>query len=200
MSFDEVKSALEASAAAVIEGPQVVSRAAVSAVLRPGQSGLEVLLIRRAKRDGDPWSGHMAFPGGRSEDHDRDLLETAVRETREEIGLDLRERAQVLGRLDDIVPGSAQGLLPTFVVTPFVWGIREVPRLVPNGIEVDEIHWAPLAPLMAGQRQAMHPYTWRGQPMQFPGYEVGDAERSRVVWGMTHRLLETLFARLQGRR
>ena len=135
MSFDEVKSALEASAAAVIEGPQVVSRAAVSAVLRPGQSGLEGLLIRRAKRDGAPWSGHMAFPGGRSEDHDRDLLETAVREPREEIGLDLRERAQVLGRLDDIVPGSAQGLLPTFVVKPFVWGIREVPRLVPNGIE-----------------------------------------------------------------
>ncbi|MCA9639821.1 MAG: NUDIX domain-containing protein, partial [Myxococcales bacterium] len=70
--------------------------AAVAAVLRPTDADTEVLLIRRAEHEGDPWSGHMAFPGGRHDPTDPDLLTTARRETLEEVGLDLSRRARLL--------------------------------------------------------------------------------------------------------
>lgn len=182
-----------------IPGTGQTRHAAVSAILRPGTTadGVEVLFIRRAERASDPWSGHMAFPGGRREESDADLRATAVRETREEIGLDLEERGELLGRLDDVIPGSARGLLTGLVVQPYVWVVREVPDLVPNGVEVDELHWAALAPMLRGEREAHFEYVWKGQPMSFPGYRVGEGEGARVVWGMTHRMLVTLFARLE---
>lgn len=183
-----------------IEGSEDTRHAAVSAIVRPGSRvlGPEVLFIRRAERPSDPWSGHMAFPGGRREPSDPDLRATAVRETREEVGLDLDLHGELLGRLDDAIPGSARGIMTGLVVQPYVWLVREVPDLVPNGVEVDELHWAPLAPMLRGERDTHYDYVWRGQPMKFPGYRVGEASSPRVVWGMTHRMLETLFARLRG--
>ena len=83
-------------------------RAAVAAVLRPGSNGPEVLLIRRAEHPNDPWSGHMAFPGGREDPCDADLFGTAVRETLEEVALDLTTNAALLGTLDDL-PAVARG-------------------------------------------------------------------------------------------
>src|SRR5689334_10230467 len=76
--------------------------AAVAAVLRDRGGEAEVLLIRRAQKETDPWSGHMAFPGGRQDPSDRDLLHTAVRETEEEVGLELRPEEHLIGRLDDL--------------------------------------------------------------------------------------------------
>lgn len=176
-----------------IPGTAETRRAAVAAILRDGDAGeLECLFIRRAERPSDPWSGHMAFPGGRYEERDPDLEATAIRETEEEVGIDLRANGELLGRLDDVIPGSARGLT-SLVVSPFVWRLHTPPDLVPNGIEVDEIHWAALAPMMRGDVDATFPYTWRGQPMEFPGYRVG----AHVVWGMTHRMLQTFFARIR---
>src|SRR5436190_20285034 len=79
--------------------------AAVSLVLLDGPAGAEILLIKRAERAGDPWSGQIAFPGGRQDPEDRDLLETAVSETRAETGveLDAAERPRVR---DALVPSS----------------------------------------------------------------------------------------------
>ena len=85
-----------------------IKRAAVATILREGLEGPEVLLIRRAENPRDPWSGHMAFPGGREAPEDRDLLATAVRETHEEVGLDLQRSAHLLGRLDAL-PAVARG-------------------------------------------------------------------------------------------
>lgn len=171
-------------------------RAAVAAILRPVDGDVEALFIRRAERPRDPWSGHMAFPGGRMDEHDPDLVATSIRETREEVGLDLERCGELLGRLDDVVPGDRRGLLPGLVVTPFVWVVHDRPALVPNGIEVAEIHWAPLGPMWRGERDATHPYAWRGVPMEFPGFLVGERE-PRIVWGMTHRTLTRFFARLE---
>src|SRR5690606_14765846 len=114
-------------------------RAAVAAILRETERGPEVLFIRRAENERDPWSGHMAFPGGRLEPNDPSLVHTAVRETAEEVGLDLDAHGELLARLDD-VPTHTTSL----VVRPFVWAVRETPRLVPN-YEVDEVHWVDLA-------------------------------------------------------
>src|SRR5215471_21768996 len=76
--------------------------AAVAAILRDREGEAEVLLIRRAQKTGDPWSGHMAFPGGRQDPSDLDLLHTAVRETQEEVGLELSPGRNLIGRLDDL--------------------------------------------------------------------------------------------------
>jgi len=181
-----------------IEGERVRGRAAVAAVLRErpsierGRPGpLEVLFIRRAERPGDPWSGHMAFPGGRQEPHDPDLETTARRETHEELGLALDRHAELVGRLDD-VPAYAKGQLTGMVVTPTVWLLRETPVLAPNH-EVDEVHWASVPALMSGEVSTTIDYPWQGQTLTLPGYRVGE----RVVWGLTHRMLEQLFERLR---
>src|SRR5438045_5900174 len=77
--------------------------AAVSLVLVEGAEGAEILLIKRAERAGDPWSGQIAFPGGRRDLRDRDLVGTAMRETREETGVE-RAAAERLGVRDDVAP------------------------------------------------------------------------------------------------
>jgi 8-oxo-dGTP pyrophosphatase MutT (NUDIX family) len=80
--------------------------AAVAVILHDGDDGLETLFIHRAVRAGDTWSGQIAFPGGRREPGDGDLLVTAIRETHEEIGVALTA-AERLGVLDDLSPVSS---------------------------------------------------------------------------------------------
>ncbi len=90
-------------------------RAAVALIFRAGGSGEpELLFIRRAEYPGDPWSGQVAFPGGRSEEGDSSLEDTAVRETLEETGIDIRASGRILGALDELQPQSVR--LPELVV------------------------------------------------------------------------------------
>jgi 8-oxo-dGTP pyrophosphatase MutT (NUDIX family) len=98
-------------------------RAAVAVTLAPGPEELEVLLIRRAEHEGDPWSGHMAFPGGHHDPTDPTLAATAERETLEEVGIDLARHGRLVSRLDE-VQAQARGSALDMVVTPFtVWGM-----------------------------------------------------------------------------
>jgi 8-oxo-dGTP pyrophosphatase MutT (NUDIX family) len=125
----------------------------------------------------------MAFPGGRHEPHDPDLFATALRETREEVGLDL-SNARALGRLDDIETHQ-RGL----VVRPYVFEVEgDPPFAVPNQ-EVAEVLWAPLAPLRRGERDTTFAYEHEGRPVRFPAYDV----EGRIVWGLTYRMLQLLF-------
>jgi len=162
--------------------------AAVAVVLVPSPDA--VLLIRRADRAGDPWSGHMALPGGRREPHDEDLVATVVRETFEEVGLRL-DRADLLGGLDDVVPRTP--VLPPIAVRPFVFALTERPALTPNP-EVAAVRWVLLDHLL-------HPETYhsarleiRGEPREFPAYRVDES----IVWGMTERILTGLLVQLRG--
>src|SRR5262245_5273324 len=127
-------------------GPQ----AAVAVVLLARDADIDVLLIRRADRPGDHWSGHMAFPGGRRSSDDADLLATAIRETREEVGLDLARDGDVLGRLVDIAALNRLGRATGMVVRPFVFSIAREPTLVVNH-EVVEALWAPVGPMLHGE-------------------------------------------------
>jgi 8-oxo-dGTP pyrophosphatase MutT (NUDIX family) len=165
--------------------------AAVAAVLREAGDGPEVLLIRRAEQPQDPWSGHMAFPGGREAPSDPNLLATALRETREELALDLERSARLLCPLD-VQPAVARGRRVGFAIAPFVFELTEEASLVPNG-EVAEVLWAPLAPLFTGSWGTTVPYEFEGQRLNLPAYDV----RGRIVWGLTYRMLETLFTRLR---
>ena len=149
----------------------------------PPGAGLEILLIRRAERAGDPWSGQIAFPGGRYERGDPDLLATAIRETREETGVDLAH-AERLGSLDDLYPRTAT--LPPVVVRPFVFALdrRPPPGLVPSA-EVERAFWLPLARLGEPGVRREITLTLRGVERTFPAYLVND----EVIWGMTERIL-----------
>src|SRR5207253_2021742 len=105
--------------------------AAVAAVFRAGADDQpELLMIKRAEHEGDPWSGHVALPGGRMDPRDRDLEQTAVRETWEETGIDIERDGYVLGRLDDLAPRMP--VLPPLVIRPFVAVVPPTVTIVAN--------------------------------------------------------------------
>jgi len=169
------------------EGDASLIWAAVAVVLVPSPDA--VLLIRRAERAGDPWSGHMALPGGRRDPEDEDLVATAVRETFEEVGLRLN-RADLLGGLDDVVPRTP--VLPPIAVRPFVFGLADRPPLTPNP-EVAGVRWVHLDHLLHPETYHSASLEIRGEPRQFPAYRVDES----IVWGMTERILTGLLAQLR---
>ena len=116
--------------------------AAIALVLRPGrgsgdEADPELLMIKRAEAERDPWSGHVACPGGRMEPGDHDLEQTAIRETWEETGVDLARDGRVLGALDDISPRTPT--LPPIIVRPFVAVVKPELEIVTNGLTMIEI-------------------------------------------------------------
>jgi len=113
-----------------------------------------------------------------------------VRETREEVSLDLLTSARVLGRLDEL-PVTARGKRTGMSVAPFVFELTHPVELAFN-YEVSEVVWAPLEPLYRGQRATKFRYELGGEHMDLPAHDVG----GRIVWGLTHRMLDTLFALL----
>ncbi len=168
-------------------------QAAVALVLcgEPGRP--EVLFIERARREGDPWSGHMAFPGGRIEPADESARRAAERETREEVGLSL-EGAERLGRLDDMQGHHVAGV-PGLVISAFVYYVAEPVELVPNH-EVCQAFWFPVSLLLEDERHVEHASA-QVADVRFPGIQVGEPGR-HVVWGLTYRFLEE-FLRIVGR-
>lgn len=163
-------------------------RAAVAVVLCWQEDEPQVLFIERASRTGDPWSGHMAFPGGRVDPVDRGTREAAERETLEEVGLNLAE-ALYLGRLDDLEgrPENDQRL----VVSAHVYCSSNPEPLVPNH-EVQEAFWFPLSQLLVSERQVTYPHATYGGK-QLPGILVGLPDR-HIVWGLTYRFLDVFLS------
>ena len=165
----------------------------MAAILRPVPGDTEVLLIRRAERPGDPWSGHMALPGGHHDPEDADLRETAMRETLEEVGLDLSGR-EYLGALDDLA-ATARGQLVGMTITPHVFALGgELPELQPNH-EVAELLWGSLGRMFRGEVDAIKELSYGGATRRLPAFDV----HGRLVWGMTHSMLRSLFALLRER-
>jgi 8-oxo-dGTP pyrophosphatase MutT (NUDIX family) len=188
VDIDFIEQRLGARTAREIGSHVATGRSAVALILRDEEQRTEVLLIRRAERAGDPWSGHMGFPGGRMEPEDPDVLATAVRETREEVGVDLSAEARLIGRLDDL-PAIARGRTTGLVISPFVFRLARRPTFQPN-VEVAEITWADLAPMASGACATTIPYVYEGRDIELPAFDV----EGRIVWGLTHRMLEGLFA------
>jgi 8-oxo-dGTP pyrophosphatase MutT (NUDIX family) len=160
--------------------------AAIALVLLEVDASLEVLLIERAERSGDPWSGHMALPGGHLEPTDIDLGATAERETFEEVGLDLQRSAERLGRLSDSAP--VRGV--PIAVRPFAYLLQARPVLALSD-EVRQALWVPIAPLQRGERRTTFSFSRAGQQRQFPAWDVD----GHIVWGLTYRVLDEFFRR-----
>ena len=158
--------------------------AAVAIILTPQPDS--ILLIRRADRSGDPWSGHMALPGGRREPADSELAATAIRETAEEVGVQLRLQ-DLLGSLPDVIPRTP--VLPPIAVRPFVFLLPERPVLRLNP-EVAQASWVPLDYLL--RPDTHHPVQLEvaGKSRQVQAYQLENA----IVWGMTERILTRFLA------
>ena len=176
--------------------PAAAFEASVAIVLRPSAEGPEALFIERSKKPQDPWSGQMAFPGGRLDETDRDLRHTAERETVEEVGLSL-EDAHLIGRLDDQT-GQRAGQGRQLRIAAYVYEVGDGTGndLVPN-YEVAETLWVPLAWFEDPARVI----DYRHPPypeVSFPGVIVGDPDR-HIVWGLTFRFLAAFFEILDRR-
>ena len=166
-----------------------VRRAAVALVLRPDPAaGLALLFIRRADYEGDPWSGQVAFPGGRQEPQDAGLVDTAIRETREETGVDLGAEGALLGTLDELWPRTPG--LPPIVVRPHVFVLGpDVPFALSR--EVAAAFWAPLDRLRDPDSTFEATVLVRGEERRVPAVRHVDY----TIWGMTERIFRNLLAR-----
>ncbi|HSH44698.1 MAG TPA: CoA pyrophosphatase [Longimicrobiales bacterium] len=161
----------------------VMAQAAVLLALRPADP-LELLVIERAEREGDPWSGHMALPGGRRQSEDRDLLETALRETREETAL-VVPRTAVLGGLRSVNPGGGRRRF-SINVTPYVAAVDPAALVVPEPSEVETALWVPLTHLASDDAVDELLIELEGESRAFPALSY----QEYVIWGLTHRILE----------
>lgn len=166
-------------------------RAAVAVVVLPSSEGAKLLLIRRAAADGDPWSGDLAFPGGRSEPGDATARHTAERETSEEVGVDLAD-AEYLGRLDDL-----QGRAIEIVVSAFVYALEEEPALTLSD-EVRAVHWVRFDDLLDPARHGVDRFDYRGHALDLPVIRLDDlcADEGPPLWGLTYRFVELLLGLL----
>ena len=156
--------------------------AAVALLLKPAHQDLEILLVKRARSLTDPWSGQMAFPGGKRDSEDRDLLQTAIRETLEETSINLHNGCCFLGALEN----TRSGAEPNLLVAPFVILVEDKPAMKLSGELVGHL-WVPLKSLSGSKRTARLPFG------EVPAYVV----KGHVVWGLTCRILEQLFKALE---
>jgi len=161
-------------------------RAAVAIMVREGSEATEMLMIRRATREGDPWSGHMGFPGGRRDPEDASNFSCALRETREEIGVDLWQWGTPLGELSDVNTGWRKDR-PEMLVTPFIFQVGELPALTPN-YEVDDVVWVPLHFLMNEANREPLEWDWKGKKMETDSY-LYDSYR---IWGLSLMMIDEM--------
>lgn len=165
--------------------------AAVAIILKLNGKDCETLFIKRAERVGDPWSGQMAFPGGHKETTDDDLCAAAVRETQEEIGLDL-STAQYFGALDH-QQAQPRGKVLNLIIAPHVFLIEDQPSLSLNQ-EVEAVVSAPLSLLAGNSLHDVEVMPMAGRPTAFNGYRLPSGH---FVWGLTYRILKSFFLAVQ---
>ena len=148
-----------------------------------GRKSPSVLHIERAPRAGDPWSGQIAFPGGKMQDGDESARRTAVRETREEVDIDLDDAADFLGYGE--VTTTHTG---TMDVVPLVFVLRRQVEVRPNP-EVASYRWVELNDLFAPGARSSYRFDYGGKAVQMPAYAV----RGYMVWGLTYRIISSLL-------
>lgn len=168
--------------------PSNTRQAGVALILKALNEELSVFFIQRALRENDPWSGHIAFPGGHHERSDIDLLHTVIRETQEEVGITLSP-ADCVSQLPIEKPYTADQKTD-LVVRPYVFVLTQEPELKLNH-EVSETIWVPLRQLVSGDLLTYETVRFNTNEYQLPGFRLND---KHFVWGLTYRVLQRFFS------
>ena len=192
MTLAHIRARLAAYRPHLIDEPKV-ARAAVALALLETGADVELLFIQRATRDDDPWSGHMALPGGRRDPDDADAVATATRETPEEVGVDLAADAEVIGRLDELRAVARHRPLD-LVIAPVVFALRRPVALRPSPREVESAVWVPLSFLASPEAAARYERTLDGVTNHYPAFRY----QGYTIWGLTHRILEGFLEIVRG--
>jgi 8-oxo-dGTP pyrophosphatase MutT (NUDIX family) len=172
----------------VVQPEPQMRLAAILLALRARADGEpELLMIKRAEAEGDPWSGHIACPGGRMEAGDQDLAVTAVRETLEETGVDVARDGRLLGQLDDISPRTP--VLPSILIRPYVALVRAGVEIVPSR-EVAAAFWVPVSALREQTAWGIGNVSIGGAMREVAVFQHGE----HTVWGLTERVLRQFLA------
>ena len=167
--------------------------ACVALILRERREGLELAFIRRAQNPNDPWSGQIAFPGGRAEKTDPGDLETALRETFEEVGWTLTEN-HFQGYLTDLQARSRGGML-AFFLRPLVFLVEEeLPLDQLDPLEVEEVFWMPLTHLTNPTNKTTINVPLRGGDL--PGIQF---PKDGILWGLTYMITQELLEKIAPR-
>lgn len=178
-----------------MRGRRFMVRAAVTMIVRQQQAeghnstepAIELLMMRRAERKGDPWSGHMAFPGGKMDNKDESTFETSLRELAEETGIPSPDTClQSIGRLSDVLTRNHSGQKP-MVVTPFVFELIEEVSFDPNH-EVAELVWIPLDLIRSKSNREQMKWQYKGVEIALPCYYF----ENRRIWGLSLTMLDEL--------
>ncbi len=193
LSLTRIEQRLAAYAAKEHSRILAPKRAAVAALLRYRKNSPEVLLMQRSAREGDRWSGHVSFPGGREEQADSTLIATAVRETREEVGVDLDGNARLLGKSDAIRAVSKGKFLP-MSITPFVFVQTHDDDLAFElNHEAQSAFWLPLSIAASGVLDDSYAYKKGPLSLTLPCWRY----EGHTVWGLTYQML-TRFLEVVG--
>jgi 8-oxo-dGTP pyrophosphatase MutT (NUDIX family) len=163
----------------------------VSIIIRK-LSDYEILFIKRTKRESDKFSGHMAFPGGVKEVFDEDILSTAIRETSEEVGLDIKKNCNFIGRFSDYKPVNPNA--NQFIVSPFIFFLNEPEiTLKKNVDEVEDFVWIPIQVLLelstkSSRVTKKYNKTYKDNVFEYKGY---------TIWGMTGKILSSFLKEIE---
>jgi 8-oxo-dGTP pyrophosphatase MutT (NUDIX family) len=163
------------------------AEAAVALVLAGTDYDLSLCAIRRAEHPLDPWSGHMALPGGRASAEDTGPRAVAERETLEEVGLALDE-THWIGPLSHVLVRLGGGDR-RMVLSPFVYYLGEERAPFALSDEVAEAYWIPLAHLWDPRNASRMEWDRAGARLLYPAIRYRDS----AIWGLTFRVL-TLFS------
>ena len=166
-----------------------IAQAAVTIILRETQSTAELLIIKRAEHPHDPWSGHLALPGGRADATDAHLLATAARETLEEIGLDLHTGGAFIGVLPVFAPHNPR--LPQLEIAPFV-ALAPPTFALTLSDEVADVFWVPVGPLKRNGHTDHYAMRFGEIVRKWPAYPSAGGP----IWGITERILTSFLALL----
>jgi len=186
-SIGRVKSALLENPEKKIQTTEELPRAAVCLILKPGSKELEVLMIKRKDISSDPWSGHMAFPGGHYAKTDKDLLSTVVREVFEETSIDLRN-CSMLGTLDEVPPLNRK-----ISVTPFVALAPKEIELKIGESEVAKYFWIPISFFLDTKNRTTYSSERSGKKFTVPAYLFSG---QYVIWGMSYRIIQDFLEKV----
>ncbi len=155
---------------------------AAVALIRTVGPDPDYLFLRRASNPKDPWSGHFALPGGKLENGDKDLQETAIREAFEECGISLKPWHFVQ---ELPLAAAGGGLGRPLIVAPFLFEVEEKPPLFLQDEEISEFHWLPLSYLTDSTNRSNAALSGHHPEALFPCIRVGNG----AIWGFTYGVL-----------